>query len=61
MSPEQGFLWLAEAVRPVMIVGVDAMTQQAGGAVTAFAERFGIPVITTYKAKGLLPEEHPQA
>jgi acetolactate synthase-1/2/3 large subunit len=53
--------WLAEAERPVMIVGVDAMTEGAGSAVTAFAETYRTPVITTYKAKGLLPEDHPLA
>ena len=50
--------WLGSAKRPVMIVGVDAMNTQAGDAVTAFAKRFGVPVITTYKAKGLLDEQH---
>ncbi|MBB3995081.1 acetolactate synthase-1/2/3 large subunit [Sulfitobacter undariae] len=53
--------WLEAAQRPVMIVGVDAMNTNAGPAVTAFAERFSIPVITTYKAKGLLDERHPLA
>jgi acetolactate synthase-1/2/3 large subunit len=41
-----------------MIVGVDAMNEGAGAAITAFAETFNIPVITTYKAKGLMPEDH---
>ncbi len=50
--------WLAQAQRPVMIVGVDALNQQAAPAVQAFAERHGIPVITTYKAKGILREDH---
>lgn len=50
--------WLAGAQRPVMIVGVDAMNEGASEAVTEFAQRFGIPVITTYKAKGLIPETH---
>lgn len=53
--------WLGDAARPVMIVGLDAMNEQAGAAVTDFATRFGIPVITTYKAKGLLDENHPLA
>jgi acetolactate synthase-1/2/3 large subunit len=51
-------MWLGAARRPVMIVGVDAVNQCAGAAVTAFALRFGIPVLTTYKAKGLLDETH---
>ncbi len=50
--------WLQEARRPVMIVGVDAMNGGAGSAITAFAETFGVPVITSYKAKGLLDERH---
>ena len=53
--------WLAEAVRPILVVGVDAMSQSAGAAVVRFAEKFGVPVITTYKAKGILPEDHPLA
>jgi len=51
--------WLTEAERPVMVVGLDAMNEGAGEAITAFATRFNIPVITSYKAKGLLSEDHP--
>ncbi len=50
--------WLGEAHRPVMILGVDAMNEGAGAAATRFAEAYSIPVITTYKAKGLMPEDH---
>ncbi|MEQ6250161.1 thiamine pyrophosphate-binding protein [Sulfitobacter sp. HNIBRBA3233] len=53
--------WLGDARRPVIIAGVDAMNENAGTAITEFAERFGIPVITSYKAKGLLDETHPLA
>ena len=53
--------WLARAERPILIVGVDAVNQSAGPALTAFAKVHGIPVITTYKAKGLIPEDHPLA
>ncbi|WP_413825963.1 thiamine pyrophosphate-binding protein [Tateyamaria sp.] len=56
---------LARAERPVLIVGVDALTQgfdprrtDMAEDLRAFAERFNVPVITTYKAKGLLPEDH---
>ncbi len=51
---------LAKATRPVAVVGVDAMTERAQDAVARVAD-LGIPVITTYKAKGMLPESHPQA
>ena len=50
---------LARAKRPIMIVGLDAMNDNAGPALTEFAEKFGAGVITTYKAKGLMDENHP--
>ncbi|WP_374448878.1 thiamine pyrophosphate-binding protein [Stella sp.] len=53
--------WLAEAERPVMVAGLDVLAHGAAGRLRAFAERFGVPVVTTYKAKGVLPEEHPLA
>lgn len=56
---ERARSWLAQAVRPVMILGVDAMNQRAEKAARTFAERFNVPVITSYKAKGMVPEDHP--
>lgn len=53
--------WLAGAERPVMIVGLDAVNESAGETVRDVAERLSIPVITTYKAKGIIPETHPLA
>ncbi len=50
---------LANAKRPLIVVGVDAVAEDAAEVVTLAAERLGAPVITTYKAKGLLPEDHP--
>ncbi|MCZ4254533.1 thiamine pyrophosphate-binding protein [Sulfitobacter sp. G21635-S1] len=50
--------WLAQARRPVMIVGVDVLNEGAQSAVQQFAEDHHVPVITTYKAKGILPEDH---
>lgn len=53
--------WLAGSTRPIIIAGVDAMNQGCAAALTHFAEAFGAPVITTYKAKGIIPEDHPLA
>lgn len=47
-----------KAKRPLIIAGVDAVNQQAGAALRAFAERFSAPVLATYKGKGLIPETH---
>ncbi len=56
---DQARRWIADAERPVMIVGLDAVAEGAGAEVQAFCERFDVPLITTYKAKGIVPEDHP--
>ncbi|UWR21639.1 thiamine pyrophosphate-binding protein [Sulfitobacter sp. S190] len=50
--------WLARSVRPLIIAGVDAVNENAGPALSAFATDRNIPVITSYKGKGLLDERH---
>ncbi|ETX29808.1 thiamine pyrophosphate-binding protein [Roseivivax isoporae] len=52
---------LAGAERPLIVAGVDAVNGGAAEALRAAAEALGAPVVTTYKAKGLLPEDHPLA
>jgi acetolactate synthase-1/2/3 large subunit len=51
--------WLTEAERPVVLAGLDVLNHRAGDELRRFAEAFRIPVVTTYKAKGVLPEDHP--
>ena len=55
---DQARRWLSESHRPLMIAGMDVLHHTASESVVRFAERFGIPLITTYKAKGVLPEDH---
>lgn len=50
---------IAAASRPVLLAGFEAARSGAGDALRHLAESRGIPVITTYKGKGLLPESHP--
>ena len=50
--------WLRESERPLMIAGVEVLDHGAEAAVAGFAERHGIPLLSTYKAKGVLPEDH---
>lgn len=50
---------LTRARRPLALAGVDAVNQGAGAAVAAFCQSHGIPLITTYKGKGLMAEGHP--
>jgi acetolactate synthase-1/2/3 large subunit len=50
---------LARSQRPLAIAGVDAVNEAAGPAITAFCRAHRIPLITTYKGKGLMPEADP--
>lgn len=50
----------AAAKKPVMIAGLDVLNEPGGSAaVRSFVERHSIPLVTTYKGKGILPEDHP--
>ncbi|MEM8581070.1 MAG: thiamine pyrophosphate-binding protein [Pseudomonadota bacterium] len=52
---------LRDAKRPLIVAGLDALSNEGARAVASAAEALGAPVVTTYKAKGLLPEDHPLA
>lgn len=64
MSPAQGsdLLYakelLANSKRPLLIAGIDAMNQKAEEEIVRFINKHKTPVITTYKAKGIVPEDH---
>jgi len=49
---------LAAAKRPLIIAGLDVLSDAGAAAVTRAAEVLQAPVITSYKAKGLIPESH---
>jgi acetolactate synthase-1/2/3 large subunit len=51
---------LTNATRPVVLAGSGAFFSGAGDALTAFAERTGIPVTTTSAARGLIDDDHPR-
>jgi acetolactate synthase-1/2/3 large subunit len=53
--------WVAEAKRPVIIAGLDVLADGSVDDLRRFAETHQIPVITSYKAKGVMPESHPLA
>ena len=48
------------AARPVVIAGRQCLPEDAGW-LRAFAESLPAPVLTTWKARGVLPEAHPLA
>lgn len=50
---------LARARRPILLAGLGVLWERAGLALTTLAEQLGAPVLTTTKAKGAIPEDHP--
>jgi acetolactate synthase-1/2/3 large subunit len=50
---------LAQARKPVLLVGLGTLWNRASAEVLALAERLGAPVLTTAKCKGVIPEDHP--
>ena len=56
---ERAIALLANAERPVIICGNGARGHSAE--ITALAEHLDAPIITTFKAKGLVPDDHPLA
>jgi acetolactate synthase I/II/III large subunit len=60
-SLETARQWLSQAQRPIMIAGLDVMNHGASEIVRSFARMYGVPVVTTYKAKGIIPEDDPLA
>ncbi|MDP9094751.1 MAG: acetolactate synthase large subunit [Actinomycetota bacterium] len=52
---------LAAAHRPILLAGHGAARNHAEDAVARFAERFDIPVATTFHGKGVIADDHPNA
>ncbi len=50
---------MGEAKRPVLVVGHGAFDVR--DQIMALAEELGAPILTTFKAKGLVPDTHPNA
>ncbi len=48
--------WFTQAKKPLVIAGVDTLNQNGSLAVSQFCKNHNIPLITTYKAKGIMPE-----
>lgn len=53
---EQAHALLARCRKPVVIVGLEARAPQAAAAVNRLTEALGCPVLSTYKAKGVVAD-----
>ena len=58
---EEARLALAKARRPIAVAGMEVLHQSAETPLAAFIDKHKLPLITTYKAKGVLDENHPLA
>jgi acetolactate synthase I/II/III large subunit len=52
--------WLSQAARPLVIAGLEANEPSVARALAALLDRFRAPLLTTYKAKGVLSEHDPR-
>jgi acetolactate synthase-1/2/3 large subunit len=50
---------LAESRSPLAVVGLGARRPQDAAAIRGFCERRAVPALVTYKAKGVVPDDHP--
>nr|WP_037372665.1 thiamine pyrophosphate-binding protein [Salipiger mucosus] len=50
---------LSKARRPVVVLGLETRATGVSDAVRRFVDALGCPALTTYKAKGVVPEDHP--
>ncbi|HEX2036854.1 MAG TPA: thiamine pyrophosphate-binding protein [Chloroflexota bacterium] len=50
---------LSRARRPVVLAGMGVLWDRASAQLRALAEQLGAPVLTTAKAKGVIPDDHP--
>jgi acetolactate synthase-1/2/3 large subunit len=51
---------LSQSLRPVLLAGLQTCSPGVGAALRQFAERLGCPILTSYKAKGVIADDHPQ-
>ncbi len=52
---------LSGADRPIVLAGHGAVRAGAGHALRRFSEQVGLPVATTFNAKGVFPDDHPNS
>jgi acetolactate synthase-1/2/3 large subunit len=50
--------WMATAKRPIALVGLGVQLDGAHRELQTVLEKWRVPFVTTYKAKGVIPEDH---
>lgn len=55
---DEAVTYLADATRPAVLVGGGVRAAEAGPELLAVADALDAPIITTYKGKGIIPDEN---
>jgi acetolactate synthase-1/2/3 large subunit len=55
----EAFVLPENARRPLLLVGLGARQHADANAIRAFCEERSVPALVTYKAKGVVPDDHP--
>jgi len=50
--------FVRSAKRPIFLIGLGARTAEIAAAIRDLCDRFSIPALVTYKAKGVVPDRH---
>ena len=61
LAAEKALELLAGSERPILLIGLQAARSSSRKPLRHLGERLGCPIMTTYKAKGVIPDMHPQA
>lgn len=52
---------IAAAERPLIIAGLEALDNDGPACLAELSDKLSAPIVTTYKAKGIVPEDRPYA
>jgi acetolactate synthase-1/2/3 large subunit len=59
LPPAGDFAAIPKSTRPLFLIGLGARSERIAGTVRRLCETAGIPALVTYKAKGVIPDDHP--
>jgi acetolactate synthase-1/2/3 large subunit len=59
LPPANNFQAIPKSTRPVFLVGLGARSPQIAQSIRSLCENHGVPALVTYKAKGVVPDDHP--
>jgi acetolactate synthase-1/2/3 large subunit len=59
LPPAGNFQEIPKSTRPLFLIGLGARTHRIAESIRSLCENHSIPALVTYKAKGVVPDNHP--